>query len=90
MNNKSRATLGVFHDMYSNITENNMRSNIRRQQQRRINQRTQKLDSHSKKEKETLLKIIVNFRFHPNKGFKLRWDLIVILLSIYNAFVIPL
>ena len=33
---------------------------------------------------------MVNFRFHPNYGFKLRWDLVVILLSIYNSFLIPL
>jgi hypothetical protein len=42
------------------------------------------------KTESTLLQKIKDFRFHPNKGFKLRWDLIVIILSIYQAFVLPL
>jgi len=33
---------------------------------------------------------ILKFKFHPNQGFKLYWDLFVIFLSIYNSFVIPL
>ena len=33
---------------------------------------------------------ILGFRFHPNKGFKLYWDLAIILLSVYNSFLIPL
>ena len=33
---------------------------------------------------------IVNFRFTPNKGFKIRWDLGIIFLSIYNSFMIPI
>lgn len=33
---------------------------------------------------------IVNFRFTPNKGFKIRWDLFIIFLSIYNSFMIPI
>jgi hypothetical protein len=33
---------------------------------------------------------ILKFRFHPNKGFKLRWDLVIIILSVYNAIVLPL
>lgn len=34
--------------------------------------------------------MILAFRFHPTKGFKLRWDLAIIIFSIYNSFVIPL
>lgn len=29
------------------------------------------------------------FRFNPNQGFKLRWDILVIILSVYNALVTP-
>ena len=54
-----------------------------------------------KKDRQSILKIqnnqqltwwqrILNFRFTPNKGFKLRWDLVIIFLSIYNSFMIPL
>ena len=39
---------------------------------------------------KSLLVRIIEFRFHPDRGFKLWWDMTVILLSIYNAFVIPL
>lgn len=34
--------------------------------------------------------MIVAFRFHPTKGFKLRWDLLIILLAVVNSFTIPL
>ena len=37
-----------------------------------------------------MCKRLKDFRFHPNAGFKLKWDLLVIVLSLYNAFVIPL
>jgi hypothetical protein len=33
---------------------------------------------------------IMAFRFKPNQGFKLYWDLLIILLSIMNSFLLPL
>jgi hypothetical protein len=33
---------------------------------------------------------VLDFRFTPNKGFKIRWDLFIIFLSIYNSFMIPI
>jgi hypothetical protein len=30
------------------------------------------------------------FKFHPHQGFKIKWDIFIILLSIYNAVLVPL
>jgi len=84
------SSIGVFTDLYQNINENTMRSNIRNQQKRRSNIRSQKLASDFKNDDLTLIQRLLAFRFHPNKGFKLRWDLVIIILSIYNSIVLPL
>lgn len=52
--------------------------------------RSSKFASHLNKTETTFFQKIREFRFHPNKGFKLRWDMIIIIFSIYQAFVLPL
>jgi CRP-like cAMP-binding protein len=76
--------------MFQNVNDHNLRSTIRNVHRRRSSDRKRKLSSHLKREEKSFVKRIIDFRFHPNKGFKLRWDLLVIFLSVYNSFVIPL
>ena len=68
--------------------EQRMKQKIRQSIVRRNTIREEHLNVVAKK-KMTLFEQILAFRFHPNEGFKLRWDLLVILLSIYNAIVTP-
>ena len=82
--------MGAFVDIYANINENNIRINIKNQERRRAKHREEKLKNKTVAEKKSALRSILDFRFHPNAGFKLKWDLLVIILSLYNSFVIPL
>ena len=36
------------------------------------------------------LERLMSFRFHPDKGFKLKWDLLIIFLSVINSYLLPL
>lgn len=82
--------MGAFVDIYTNINENNIRINIKNQERKRAKHREEKLKNKKVVEKKSTLRKILDFRFHPNAGFKLKWDLLVIILSLFNSFVIPL
>jgi len=86
---KHLSKLNVFTDLYQSTQDKMITQNIRKSMHERRKERQSILKVQTK-EDQTLFQKLLNFRFTPNKGFKLRWDLIIIFLSIYNSLMIPL